>query len=111
MDKIILNKTAVHKELTSKPPTIFVHNNIINALITNKNSPKVTIVTGKVRITNIGFTKIFSNPKTTATIIDVVKLATETPGIKCAIIITKIEVIRILMIRFIDSVLMNNKCI
>lgn len=40
---------------------------MINALITNKNNPKVRMVTGIVRITNIGFKKVFKSPKTTAT--------------------------------------------
>ena len=38
------------------------------------------MVTGKVRTTNIGFTKRRSKPKTTATISAEIKLATETPG-------------------------------
>ena len=92
---------AVKKESTAKPPTILVHNKIIKALITNKNNPKVIMVTGNVRITRIGFIKILSNPKTIATIIEVEKSATETPGIKCAIINTKIEVMSILITRFI----------
>jgi hypothetical protein len=44
--------------------------------MTNKNNPKVIIVTGSVSITNIGLIKILSNPKTIATIKAVVKLAT-----------------------------------
>lgn len=44
--------------------------------MTNKNNPKVITVTGKVRITKIGFIKRFSNPKTIATITAVPKLAT-----------------------------------
>jgi len=79
IDKITLKINAVQKELTSKPPTILVHNKIIMALITNKNNPSVTKVTGKVSNTKIGFIKTFSNPKTTATITAVPKLATCTP--------------------------------
>ena len=44
--------------------------------MTNKNKPSVTNVTGKVNNTKIGLIKIFSNPKTTATITAVPKLAT-----------------------------------
>ena len=42
----------------------------------SKNNPRVITVTGNVRITNIGFINILSNPKTTATITAVPKLAT-----------------------------------
>jgi hypothetical protein len=64
------------------------------ALITNKNKPKVINVTGNVRITNIGFIKRFSNPKTIATITAVPKLATCTPVKKLAINNTKAAVTR-----------------
>ena len=67
---------ATQNVSTVKPPTILVHNNIIKAFTTNKNNPKVTIVKGKVNNTIIGFIKILSNPKTTATITAVPKLAT-----------------------------------
>ena len=46
------------------------------AFITNRNNPKVKIVTGSVNKTNIGFTNIFNSPKTIATIIEVAKFAT-----------------------------------
>lgn len=49
---------------------------MIMALITNKNNPKVTMVNGKVNNTNIGFMKILSNPRTTATSNAVTKPAT-----------------------------------
>lgn len=55
---------------------------MINALIINKNKPKVRIVTGIVRITNIGFKKVFKSPKTTATNKAVDISATCTPGRK-----------------------------
>lgn len=76
MDNIRLKKSAVQKESTPNPPTILSQSNIIIALITNKNRPKVKMVNGRVNITNIGLIKILSNPKTTATINAVVKLAT-----------------------------------
>ena len=72
------------------------------ALITNKNSPNVKIVNGKVNTTNIGLIKTLSNPKTTATINAVGKSATWTLVIKCAISKTKLDVIRILMSSFIS---------
>jgi len=73
---MILKNKAVQNESTAKPPTILVHSKIIMALITNKNNPKVIKVTGNVKITKIGFIKRFNNPRTTATIIAVAKLAT-----------------------------------
>jgi len=81
-ERMILKSKAVQNELTLKPPTISEHNNIIAALITKRNKPKVMMVTGSVNNTISGFTKILSNPKTTATMTDVVKLATVIPGIK-----------------------------
>ncbi len=75
-DKIILKNKAVQKVSTLNPPTIFVHNKIINALITNKNNPKVMMVTGNVSITNIGLMNMLSNPRTIATINAVVNPAT-----------------------------------
>ena len=75
-DNITLKNRAVQKVSTLNPPTIFVHNSIISALITNKNNPNVRIVTGNVKITIIGLIKMFSNPNTIATKNAVVKLAT-----------------------------------
>ena len=92
--------SAVQKLATSNPPTISVHNKIISALITSRNSPKVMIVTGKVNNTKMGLMKILSNASTMATITEVVKLATVTPGIKCAMMRTSSAVTKILMIRF-----------
>ena len=71
-------------------------------MITNKNNPKVKIVAGNVNITKIGLTNKLSNPKTTATIKAVLKSATLTLVIKCAISKTKPEVIKILTSSFIS---------
>ena len=49
---------------------------MIIALITNKNKPNVSKVTGIVNNTSIGFRKVFNNPKTTATIKAPVRLVT-----------------------------------
>jgi len=76
----------------------------MSALITNKKSPNVRIVTGNVNKTIMGLMKRLSNPKTIATIKDVVKFATCTPFIKWAMTITKIAVTiilrKIMIIRF-----------
>lgn len=71
IDNKMLNKNAVKNPLTAKPDTKLLANNIITALITNKNRPRVTIVAGKVKNTNKGRTNIFSNEITPATIIAV----------------------------------------
>ncbi len=68
--------------------------------MTSKNKPNVTIVMGKVNKMRMGFIKMLSNPRTTATISDVVKVSTETPGIKCAMTTTKTAVNNILISKF-----------
>ena len=55
-------------------------NKIIIALITKRNKPNVTIVAGNVKKINKGFTTIFSNAITTATIIAERYPDTDTPG-------------------------------
>ena len=76
IDNIILKKSAVQNESTLNPPTILSHNRMINALITNKNNPKVNTVIGRVMIIKIGLIKTLRSPRTTATIKAVVKPAT-----------------------------------
>ncbi len=68
--------------------------------MTNKNNPKVKIVIGNVNKIKIGLTNRFNSPKTMATIIDVAKVSTDTPGKNLAIIKTKIEVNKILINKF-----------
>jgi len=46
----------------------------------NKNNPRVTMVTGKVKITRMGFTIKLRRLNTIATIIAVVYVSTPTPG-------------------------------
>jgi len=76
IDNIKLKINAVQNVSTLNPPTILSHNNMINALTTNKNKPSVSIVAGNVNITKIGLIKILSKPKTTATIMAVLKSET-----------------------------------
>ena len=73
--------------------------------MTNKNKPNVTIVIGKVNKIRMGFIKMLSSPSTMATISDVVKVSTETPGMKCAMTTTKTAVINIRKSKFISSLL------
>jgi len=77
-----LNNNAVQNESTAKPPTILVHKRIIMAFMTNKNNPNVNKVTGNVNSIKMGLIKVLSKLKTIATINEVVKFATTTPGIK-----------------------------
>ena len=72
------------------------------AFIISKNRPKVTMVTGSVKITNMGFTKKFNKLKTTATITAVIKLSTETLGNTFAKMITDKALKSILSINFIS---------
>jgi hypothetical protein len=74
-----LNKRAHQKPSTLNPAIKFSANNIISALITNRKSPRVTRVIGKVRMISMGFTIAFRTAKTMATIIAVQKVSMEMP--------------------------------
>lgn len=100
-DKTTLNSSALQKFSTAKPGTSSSQSNIITALITNRNSPKVNIVAGSVKSINTGFTKILSNPKTSATSNAADHPCTATPGNKRESISTNIVVNIILIIVFI----------
>ena len=65
----MLKNNAAQNPETAKPSTNLSANKIIQALITNKNNPKVTIVAGSVKKIKSGRTNIFSKEITTATII------------------------------------------
>lgn len=64
---MLKNKAAQNPEI-AKPSINLSANNIIIALITNRNSPKVTRVAGSVKNTNNGLTNIFNRATTIATI-------------------------------------------
>jgi hypothetical protein len=103
MESSKLNNKADQKFLTENPSTNSLHNMIMVALMTNKNSPKVKIVTGKVNNINMGLTKKLSKPKTIATAIDVIKPSTATPPKKFASKVTKMAVTNNLITKFISS--------
>jgi hypothetical protein len=85
----MLNSMAVQSVFTLKPSTKWSHIKIIMALITNKNSPNVKNVTGKVSKTKMGFTKKFNKANTIATFKEVsMPFARVTPFIKWEISIT-----------------------
>ena len=65
----MLKSNAAQKPETAKPSTNLSANNMIQALITNKNKPKVTMVAGNVKKIKSGRTNMFSKEITTATII------------------------------------------
>ena len=110
IDKRMLKRIAVQILDTPKPSINLSANNMINALTTNKNKPKVNIVIGKVKIIKIGFTKTFKTAKTKATINGVVReLSSETPGKSFAMIITAIAVRTNFIIVFIYKMLLSYK--
>lgn len=100
MESKILNNTAIQILLTENPSIKLSANKMIKALIINKNKPNVTMVIGKVKITNMGFTNKFRTDKTIATIIAVVYVSTLTPVKKCAITNTAMAFNRSLIISF-----------
>lgn len=63
----MLNNKAYQKPATSKPLTRASQIRTIKALITNKNKPNVSIVTGRVNKISKGFTNRLSKIKTAAT--------------------------------------------
>lgn len=79
IDRTMLKTNAHQKFLTLKPAKILSTNNISNALITKRKSPKVIMVSGMVRNTNIGLITAVTNPINKAVIIAVKKFFTLTP--------------------------------
>jgi hypothetical protein len=69
IDSNILNNNAVKKPETAKSSINLSANNIIMALITKRNKPRVTMVAGSVKKINRGLTNIFSKEIMRATII------------------------------------------
>ena len=73
---------ADQKDFTSKPWTRAPANKNIRALMTNKKSPKVTIVRGNVRTTRMGLKSAFRIPKIAAPIMAAPALAILIPGMR-----------------------------
>jgi hypothetical protein len=67
IDNTKLNQSAVQNPSTLNPSTNLSVNNIITALMINKNNPRVKNVIGNDNIVSIGLTIVFRNAKTTAT--------------------------------------------
>ncbi len=103
-DSKILKSSAVQNDATAKPPTISEHNKMITALITNKKSPNVSTVTGRVNNTINGLINRFNSPSTIATMIEVPKPATSTPPRKLARNSTIKAVTTILISKFIRKI-------
>lgn len=76
----MLNNNAVKKPETAKSSINLSANNIIMALITKRNKPRVTMVAGSVKKINKGLTNIFNKEIIRATIIADTQPATSTPG-------------------------------
>ena len=82
-------KIKAHQMLpTAKPSISLSANKIIMALMNKRKRPKVTMVTGRVKITRTGFTRRFNKLSTMATITAVIKVSTDTFGNTLAKIIT-----------------------
>ncbi len=64
---------------TLNPSNIEPAHQNISALMTNRNSPSVSSVTGSVSNTSTGRTKVLNKPMTKAAISAAEKLATVTP--------------------------------
>ncbi len=73
---------AHHILVTSKPEIKCAAIRMMIALMTNKKSPKLSMVIGKVKMTKMGLTKKLSKLNTTATIMAVTMVSTPTPGNK-----------------------------
>jgi hypothetical protein len=78
-ETIMLNKSAENHPSTLKPGTISAAHLIMRILMISRNIPSVKMVIGIVSTINIGFTKVFSKPKTTATNMAVTVLSMCTP--------------------------------
>lgn len=107
-DNKILKTKAEKKLDTIKPPTKLAANRIIIALITNRNSPKVTIVAGNVKKINNGLTNIFKTAIAKATHIADDIFAIATPGKIPAKANTANAVNNIFKIKFIVNNLTTN---
>ena len=79
IDNSKLNKSAHQKPSILMPSMNLSASKMINALMTNKNNPRVIKVMGKVRITNIGLRKVLSNASTNANTRAVVNSGMWTP--------------------------------
>ena len=67
IDNNTLNKSAVKNPLTAKPVIKLPANKIIQAFMTNRNKPNVSMVTGNVKMTNNGRTNMFNKDIVNAT--------------------------------------------
>lgn len=67
-DSSILNNTAYQKPSTLNPSIKYPAVKMIQALMTNKNNPRVSMVTGRVNIINSGLIVASNIASTTATI-------------------------------------------
>ena len=75
---------AAPKPATFRPSSSEAAHQNISALMTKRNSPSVSSVTGRVSSTSSGRTKVLSKPSTKAAHKAVPKLATDTPEYRLA---------------------------
>ena len=74
---------AAPKPVTLKPSSTEAAHQNISALMTNRNRPSVSNVTGKVSSTSSGLTSVLNSPMTNAASIASPKLETVTPRYRC----------------------------
>ncbi len=74
-----LANSAVQKPETRKPRTSAATSRIISALITSRNRPKVTSVSGRVSTISSGFTTAFARPSSSAEMISAPVLSKLSP--------------------------------
>lgn len=79
-DITIEPKNAAKKPVIIKPATNFATSKSMSAFITKVNSPRVSRLSGSVKIKNIGLINILTNPITTAANKAEVKPAKLIPG-------------------------------
>ncbi|GAB1857857.1 hypothetical protein MHTCC0001_26940 [Flavobacteriaceae bacterium MHTCC 0001] len=101
IDRSTLKIIAHQKFETANPSINLSAKSTTMAFITNKKSPRVNMVAGNVKITNIGFTNTFKIESTTTTINAPVYPFTLTPESTLAKIKTATAFNKSLMIQFI----------
>jgi len=98
----MLKSMAFQKVSTKKPLIQLLAIHIISPLITRRNNPKVTMVTGMVRTIRMGFTIRFRIVRTRVTHRADVNEITSTPGISQAMPVTARAIrINLVMVRII----------
>jgi hypothetical protein len=108
-ESIMLNNRAYQNPSTWKPRSRFDAIIIIEALITIRKSPNVSIVSGMVNRISRGFTMVLSKPISSAVTRAVKKVSIFTPGSIYDVIITAMVDNNILSGKRINSVIFGKR--